>query len=148
MRKKRIMVVGPTRSGKTTLVNELNGFSGKLKKTQDIIYGQNTIDVPGSYIENRWMYKHLITISQDASHILLLMDQSKSDTVYPPRFAQSFRCPVIGVISKGDLMVDNWEFCCKQLQQAGVLQPYYKVSVPKGIGLEALREKLFLSHKK
>lgn len=148
MRKKRVMVVGPTGSGKTSLVNELNDCQGRLRKTQDIIYGKNTIDVPGSYIENKWMYKHLITVSQDASHILLLMDQSKSDTVYPPSLAQSFRCPVIGVISKADLMVDNWEFCYKQLKQAGVSEPYYKISVLKGTGVAQLKDKLFLSHKR
>lgn len=147
MRKKRIMVIGPTNCGKTTLVNELNDYNGPLRKTQDVIYGENTIDVPGSYIENAWMYKHLIVIAQDASHVLILVDQSRFMNVYPPGFAKVFRCPVIGVITKVDLMPENEILCFRQLRQIGVLEPYFKISVPRGIGIGALKEYLFLKEK-
>lgn len=143
MRKKRIMVIGPTKCGKTTLVNVLNDYNGPLRKTQDIIYGKNTIDVPGSYIENTWMYKHLIAISQDASHVLILIDQSRHENVYSPGFAKSFNCPVIGVITKADLMIENEELCYKQLKQIGVCEPYYKISVLNEIGIKELKEYLF-----
>ncbi|CAH2213947.1 EutP/PduV family microcompartment system protein [Tepidibacter aestuarii] len=143
MRKKRVMVIGPTKSGKTTLVNALNDYDGPLRRTQDIIYGKNTIDVPGSYIENTWMYKHIIAVSQDASHVLILVDQSKCDNVYSPGFAKSFRCPVIGVITKVDLKVENEELCYKQLKEIGISEPYYKISVPNKIGIEELKEYLF-----
>lgn len=148
MRKKRVMVIGPTKCGKTTLVNSLNDYDGPLRRTQDIIYGKNTIDVPGSYIENTWMYKHLIAVAQDASHVLILVNQSRCDNVYSPGFAKSFRCPVIGVITKIDLMKENEELCYKKLKQIGVSEPYYKISVPSGIGIEALKEHLFLREEK
>lgn len=148
MRKKRIMVIGPTRCGKTTLINILNDYDGPLRKTQDIIYGKNTIDVPGSYIENPWMYKHLIAAAQDASHVLILVDQSRCDNVYSPGFAKAFRCPVIGVITKIDLMAENEDFSLRQLAHIGVSEPYYKISVPNGIGIVALKEYLFTFEKK
>lgn len=148
MRKKRVMIIGPTKSGKTTLTNELNDYDGPLRKTQDIIYGKNTIDIPGSYIENTWMYKHLIAVSQDASHVLILVDQSRCDNVYSPGFARSFRCPVIGVITKVDLMPENEKLCYKQLKEIGVEEPYYKISVPMEKGMEALRERLFSRQEK
>lgn len=142
MRKKRIMVIGPTNCGKTTLVNALNQYDGPLRKTQDIIYGKNTIDVPGSYIENAWMYKHLIAAAQDASHLLILVDQSKCVNKYPPGFAKAFRCPVIGVITKSDLSFENEDLCLRQLKQIGVSEPYFKISVHDGTGLTALVEYL------
>ncbi|SKA76004.1 ethanolamine utilization protein EutP [Caloramator quimbayensis] len=145
MRKKRIMVIGPTKCGKTTLVNSLNDYDGPLRKTQDVIYGKNTIDVPGSYIENTWMYKHLIAIAQDASHVLILIDQSNCTDVYSPNFAKAFICPVIGVITKVDLMKENEERCIRLLKQIGILEPYYKISVPGGIGITDLKEYLFLN---
>lgn len=148
MRKKRVMIIGPTKSGKTTLANALNDYEGPLRKTQDIIYGKNTIDIPGSYIENTWMYKHLIAVSQDASHVLILVDQSKCDNVYSPGFARSFRCPVIGVITKIDLMLENEKLCYKQLKEIGVAEPYHKISVSCGIGIGALKEYLFLRQEK
>jgi len=137
------MVIGPSRCGKTTLVNELNNYKGELKRTQDMIYGKNTIDVPGSYIENSWMYKHIITAAQDASHVLILIDQSRSADVYPHGFAKSFRCPVIGVITKCDLMPENKMSCLRQLKIIGVSEPYFHISFSKGIGIEDLKKNLF-----
>ena len=148
MRKKRIMVIGPTHCGKTTLVNALNNYDGPLRKTQDMLYGENTIDVPGSYIENAWMYKHIITAAQDASHVLVLVDQSRCAEAYSPGFAKSFRCPVVGVISKCDLMPENEEQCIRQLKKIGVPEPYFKISIPNGIGIEALKEYLFQKREK
>jgi len=144
MRKKRIMVIGPTNCGKTTLVNALNDDDRPIRKTQNIIYGKNTIDVPGSYIENAWMYKFLISAVQDASHVLILVDQSNCKDVYSPGFAKVFRCPVIGIITKSDLMPENEDLCIRQLRLIGVTDPYYKVSVTSGKGIDALKEILFV----
>lgn len=141
------MVIGPTHCGKTTLVNALNDYEGPLRKTQDMIYGKNTIDVPGSYIENPWMYKHLIAAAQDASHILILVDQSNCTDVYSPGFGKVFNCPVIGVIAKSDLMPENEAECLRQLKMIGASEPYFKISVPKGIGIEALKNYLFEKEK-
>ena len=148
MRRKRIMIVGPTNCGKTTLANLLNDYEGPLRKTQDIIYGKNTIDVPGSYIENAWMYKHVIAAAQDASHVLMLVDQSRPSDVYSPGFAKVFRCPVIGIINKADLMPENEEFCIRQLRLLGIAEPYYKLSTKNGTGISALKEQLFENREK
>ncbi len=142
MSKKRVMVIGPRNSGKTTLVNALNDYKGPLRKTQDIIYGKNTIDVPSSFIENSWMYKHIIAAAQDASHILILVDQSRCVCVYSPGFAKVFRCPAIGVITKSDLMPENEELCIRQLKQIGISEPYYKICAPSGTGMVALKDYL------
>ena len=143
MRKKRIMVIGPSRCGKTTLVNALNNYDGPLKRTPDMIYGKNTIDVPGSYIENSWMYKHIIAAAQDASHVLILVDQSNCNEIYSHGFAKSFRCPVIGVITKCDLIPENEEKCLRQLKNIGVSEPYFNISFPMGTGIDALKKYLF-----
>lgn len=137
------MVIGPTGCGKTTLVNLLNNYSGPLRKTQNIIYGEKTMDVPGSYIENAWMYKHLIAAAQDASHVLILVDQSKCHDVYSPGFAKAFTCPVIGVVSKCDLAPENQVLALQKLKNLGIKEPYYKISVPNGTGIEALKERIF-----
>lgn len=142
MRKKRIMVIGPKGCGKTTLVNFLNDYEGPLRRTQDTIYGKHTIDVPSAYIENAWMYKHMIALSQDAWCIILMIDQSRTHEVYSHGFARAFRCPVIGVISKCDLQPENREVCERQLQMTGVRRPYHDICVEKGIGTEELKSYL------
>lgn len=136
-------MIGPTGCGKTTLVNALNEHDGPLRKTQNIIYGEKTMDVPGAYIENAWMYKHLIAAAQDASHVLILIDQSKCDDVYSPGFAKVFRCPVIGVITKSDLKQENEETAIRKLKTLGIEEPYFRISCPSGAGIRELEEYLF-----
>ena len=92
MRKKRIMVIGPKGCGKTTLVNSINDYDGPLRRTQDTIYGRETIDVPSAYIENAWMYKHMIALAQDAWCILLHRSVQNGRGLFPricPRISLS-----------------------------------------------------------
>jgi len=142
MRKKRIIVVGPKGCGKTTLVNSINAYDGPLRRTQDTIYGKYTIDVPSAFIENAWMYKHLIALSQDAWCALILVDQSRLTEVYSHGFAKALYCPTIGVISKADLNPENRMFCLKQLEMIGAGKPYFEISVPNGIGIDELKRYL------
>lgn len=141
--KKRFMVIGPTQAGKSTLINVLNDSARALRKTQDVIYGKNTIDTPGSYLENASMYKYLIATAQAASHVLILVDQSRPLEVYPPGFAQSFTCPVIGVITKTDVAPENANLCIQQLKRIGIIEPYFWISLKDNSGVEALKQYLF-----
>lgn len=141
--KKRIMIVGPTQAGKSTLANVLNGANRALKKTQDVIYGKYTIDTPGSYIENASMYKYLIATAQTASYVLLLMDSARLIDVYPPSFAKTFTCPVIGVVTKIDLAPENAGLCKQKLSRIGVSEPYFWISLKDNTGLEALKTYVF-----
>lgn len=141
--KKRMMIVGPTQSGKSTLANSLNDSTRPLKKTQDVIYGENSMDTPGSYIENPSMYKYLIATAQTASHVLMLIDQSRLVEVYPPGFAKSFNCPVIGVITKADLAPKNAELSVRQLKRIGIREPFFWISLEDNTGVETLKQYLF-----
>ncbi|HHY27945.1 MAG TPA: ethanolamine utilization protein EutP [Desulfitobacterium dehalogenans] len=140
--KKRIMIVGPTQSGKSTLANVLNHTTRPLKKTQDVIYGKETIDTPGSYIENPSMYKYLIATAQGASHVLLLIDSSRPVEVYPPGFSKTFTCRVIGVMTKIDLDPGNAPLCTQQMLSIGVSGPYFRISLTDNTGVEELKEYL------
>ncbi len=140
--KKRIMVIGPTQSGKSTLINFLNDSARPLKKTQDVIYGKNTIDTPSSYIENPSMYKYLIATAQAASHVLILVDQARPTEVYPPGFAKTFTCPVIGVVTKTDLVPENADLCNQQLRKIGIFEPYFWISLKDNRNVDSLKHYL------
>ena len=74
--------------------------------------------------------------------MLVLVDQSRCAEVYSHGFARAFRCPVIGVISKCDLKPENEDVCIRQLKTIGVYEPYFKVSVPNGTGIDELKRYL------
>ncbi len=136
-------MIGPSGSGKTALVMALNEEEGALRKTQNILYGKQTMDVPGSYLENPWMYKHLIAAAQDARHVLILVDQTRVSDAYAPGFAKVFTVPVTGVITKCESGKENEEGCIRQLKAIGIPAPYFRVSVQTGEGIRELKEHLF-----
>lgn len=96
MRKKRIMIIGPGKSGKTTLAAWLED-SSDIRRVQNMVYRKNTLDTPGAYLESPWMHHHLIAAAQDASCVVMTADAKGKREVYPPGFAKAFRVPVIGV---------------------------------------------------
>lgn len=142
MRKKRIMLIGISKSGKTSLIKALYEESRIEKPTLDVIYGRKTIDVPGAFIENPSMYKHIITLAQDAWCILLVLDQSNCPEVYSPGFAKMFVCPVLGVITKCDLKAENEHICIDQFKKIGVEGPYFSTCAKEDSGIEELKEYL------
>ncbi|WP_290920749.1 EutP/PduV family microcompartment system protein [Halodesulfovibrio sp.] len=148
------MLVGATGSGKTSLANVLNNygdgtdvhFEGCLahQKGQEVRYGKHTIDVPGGYFENPWMYNHLIALAQNhAFHVLFVMGQSQRSVAGAPGLATAFTCPVTGVITQSDVHSENKNFCLKQLRHFGVSEPYFSVSVADGTGISELITHLF-----
>ena len=136
------MVIGPSRSGKTTIVNYLNDYDGPLKRTADVIYGKHTMDIPSSYIENTDMYKHIIALTQDASKVVVVLDYENPKQVCSDGFALSLNHDVIGVINKVDKDLNNLEKCKKQLKRIGVKEPYFLISKNDQVGIENLKEYL------
>ena len=88
------------------------------------------------------MVQHLIAEAQNASHVLMLVDQTKTREVYSPGFALAFRAPVIGVITKAGKSREQLERCEKELLKAGVQPPFYRVVFPSREGLDELERRL------
>lgn len=142
MKPKRIMILGARESGKTLLANCLNDITTPPKRTPHMVYGKNTLDVPGSYVESNDMHKHLIAAQQDAYCVLMLCDPTAHKRSYPPGFSKVFRVPVLGVITKADLGREGMERCYAELEAAGVEKPYYEISVLQGQGMDTLMERI------
>ncbi|HAV9584953.1 TPA: propanediol utilization protein PduV, partial [Escherichia coli] len=49
----RMMLIGPSQCGKTSLTQCLRGENIHYQKTQAIVWSPTTIDTPGEYLENR-----------------------------------------------------------------------------------------------
>lgn len=104
----KMMLVGKTGSGKTTLAQRINGVDINYKKTQMISFEENIIDTPGEYIENKYYYKALTVTVSNADIIAFVQSALDEDTLFPPKFSTMFAGKIIiGIITKKDLQFDS-----------------------------------------
>lgn len=140
--KSRIMIIGPRQSGKTTLANIINEVNEVAQQgTQDIRYGEFTMDMPSGYLETPWMYEYLIASAQDADVVFFLMDPTAKFRSYPPGFSQSFSGIHCGIITKCDLANDdevNW--AKGELEYIGITTNIFMSSAVTGEGISCLKE--------
>lgn len=137
---KKIMFVGRTGCGKTTLTQVLQNEEIDYKKTQAIEFFQNTIDTPGEYIENRAYYRALIVSSSDCDIIGLIQDCNDEECIFPPSFGCTFAKPVVGIITKVDLCEEERfiERAEMYLKDAGAEQ-VFKISSISKEGIEDIK---------
>ena len=137
---KKILLIGRTECGKTTLVQRLNGQALKYEKTQMLSYYDNMLDTPGEYMENRTLYKALIISSYDCDVIGMIHAVNDERSVFPPSFSSAFTKPIIGIVSKADLEGDI-ERAEEFLKEAGA-EEIFVISSYENTGIEALYEYL------
>lgn len=135
---KKMMLVGTTTSGKTTLMQALQGQELKYKKTQAMDYNGVILDTPGEFIENRRFYSALMTASVDYQVVAVLHDCTRRQHLIPPGFASMFNREVIGIITKIDSDRADPDFSRKVLQQAGI-KCIFAIDSCSGTGLEPLK---------
>lgn len=135
----RVIFIGKTGSGKTTLCQKLNELEIKYKKTQAVELYDNAIDTPGEYLENRNYYSALIVTAVDADVIALIADPTEEESYLPPAFASTFSKEVIGIITKVEKVQDEAKIqrMRQRLKESGVSQ-IFEVDTIAGIGIEEL----------
>jgi ethanolamine utilization protein EutP len=138
---KRMMLIGKTGVGKTSLIQALKKEDIKYKKTQSLEFYDGLIDTPGEYIENKKYYNALITMSFESDIIALVHDSEKDESYFSPGFANMFNIKVIGIITKVDSDKSNMKKSKECLELAGVKE-IYSVSALNGSGIEEIEKLL------
>jgi ethanolamine utilization protein EutP len=135
----KIIFMGRTGSGKTTLCQKLDALELKYKKTQSVELYDNAIDTPGEYMENRNFYRALIMTAVDAKLIAILADPTVRDNYIPPAFAGTFAKEIIGIVTKVSLAKSEEDIkrVEMELRQSGA-QKIFRVDTVKEIGIEEL----------
>ena len=134
-KKKRIILIGRSTAGKTTLCQRLHYY-----KTQTVqVINKNMIDTPGEYLERRGFRGALIVTSADADIILMVQDATEGGTMFPPLFCSMFAGkPCVGIVTKADLADEEQiERAKKYLKDAGA-GALYVTSAVTGEGVEQL----------
>lgn len=138
-RKKRIILIGRTAAGKTTLCQRISNQDLAYHKTQTVqIIDRHMIDTPGEYLERRYFRGALLVTAADSDVVVLVQDASENGTMFPPAYSSSFAKPCIGVITKSDLAsAEQLETAGKVLHLAGA-QKIFVTSSVNGEGVDEL----------
>lgn len=136
---KRIILIGRSTAGKTTLCQYLSHEALRYYKTQTVqVINQTMIDTPGEYLERTCMRGALMVTSTDADLIVLVQDATENGTMFPPAYTSMFAKPAIGIVTKADLASqDQIEDAKRYLKMAGAQQLFVTSSVA-GTGFEEL----------
>lgn len=139
---KKIIFVGKTGSGKTTLCQKLDKMNIEYRKTQSVELYDNSIDTPGEFMENRGFYNAIITIAVDAKVIAIVYDATQEENYIAPGFASIFCKDVIGIITKiNKATKDQINLAAERLEVIGV-NKIFEIDTVDDIGLDPLFEYL------
>ena len=138
-KRKRIILIGRSTAGKTTLCQRINHEDLAYHKTQTVqIVNQTMIDTPGEYLERRYFRGALMVTATDADFIVLVQDATENGTMSPPAYNTQFAKPTLGVVTKSDLATPKQvETAKKFLQMAGANKIFVTSSV-SGEGVDEL----------
>ena len=139
-KKKRIILIGRSTAGKTTLCQRINNEELHYYKTQTVqVINKNMIDTPGEYLERRGFRGALIVTSADADIILMVQDATEGGTMFPPLFCSMFAGkPCVGIITKADLADDRQNEAWKEyFQKQGI--HVVKVDSRNGAGMKTIQ---------
>ena len=134
---KKLMLIGKVSCGKTTLCQYLTNQQMTYKKTQALTVTDNIIDTPGEYVERRQFYQALAVTSMGVDVVLLLQDPTDMTFTLPPGLQAMFQKPMVGVITKSDLITDEKQLIRAEKSLAGA-HPIFKICSMTGEGIEAL----------
>jgi ethanolamine utilization protein EutP len=141
---KRLMVVGRTKVGKTTLLKALGFLGSSVRKTEAVEYSPQFIDTPGEFMDMARFYHVLITSSSKAAAVLVVVDATNPGQL-PPGISKTFASPVLGCVNKIDLLDGNYEekvdSAQRKLLEAGV-EEVYAVSAKEGTGVRELKARI------
>jgi len=135
---KRLLLVGKTGCGKTSLCQAIQGLAIAYRKTQAVSYSSSLIDTPGEFLENRRYYSALLASSTDCDMVALVQDATLTNSLFPPNFASMFAKKVIGIVSKTEHTDCNPSLAEKFLRWAGA-EEIIHTSALTGVGIEELR---------
>lgn len=99
---KRLLLIGRSGAGKTTLSQALRGESVHYQKTQSMAFNDFLIDSPGEYAENHNLGAALALYSYEADVVALLIAANDDYSLFPPNITCLVNREVIGIVTKID----------------------------------------------
>lgn len=134
----KVILIGRSKSGKTTLTQALTGEKIKYNKTQSVERDGFLIDTPGEYIQTRNFGGALALYSYESDIVGLLLSADEPYSLFSPNITSMANRLVIGIVTQIDQKGANPHRAEKWLRLAGC-EIIFKVSAISGEGIEELR---------
>lgn len=97
---KKILLIGRTGCGKTTLTQAMQGKPILYRKTQYVHHFDVIIDTPGEYLEDHHLGRAIALYAYEADVVGMLLSATEPASLYSPCCAAACNRPVIGIITK------------------------------------------------
>lgn len=138
---RKIIFIGRTGCGKTTLTQKLKNLPMDYLKTQYVNYHDVIIDTPGEYIETKGLGAALALYSYESDVVGLLISATDIYSLFPPNITCLVNREVIGIVTQIDRPDANPERAENWLRNSGCKKIFH-VSAKKDIGIKELLEYL------
>lgn len=134
---KRIIFMGKSGAGKTTLTQKIKDNPIEYHKTQYINFHDIIIDTPGEYAENANLAAALALYSYEADVAGLLISAKDSYSLFPPNITCLVNREVIGIVTHIDEAGATPERAKRWLKLSGCKKIFF-VDAKTGSGIDKL----------
>lgn len=138
---KKIILMGRSECGKTSLTQALRGEHITYKKTQYVNHYDVIIDTPGEYAENKFLGRALALYAYEADVVGLLLSATEAYSLYSPNITNMANREVIGIVTKIDEEGARPDRAERWLRLAGCRNVFF-VSSKTGEGVSDILEHL------
>ena len=122
---KKLILIGRSEAGKTTLTQALKGETITYQKTQYINYYDVIIDTPGEYAQTAKLGRALALYSYEADVVGLLLAANEPYSLYPPNITCMVNREVIGIVTKIDRVDADPEQAARWLRLTGCKKIFF-----------------------
>lgn len=137
--RRRVLVIGASGSGKTSLIRFLSCSKEPVRKTQAMEFFDFAVDTPGEYVQIPRLFFIALSLTGDSRAVWVVQNAADSRPSLPAGFASSFGHKAVGIVTKIDCPSIDVGRAERFLARAGVPGPYFRVSSVTGEGMAALR---------
>ncbi len=134
---KKLILMGRSESGKTTLSQVLRGENVSYDKTQYIKFDNCLIDTPGEYAQTQHLGRALALYSYEADVVGLLLSATEEYSLFPPCITCMVNREVIGIVTKAEQKGANPERAENWLRLSGC-EKIFRVDSITGYGINDL----------
>ena len=132
---KKLLLMGRSMAGKTTLTQALRGEEIRYYKTQDVKHYESVIDTPGEYAQSHRLSKALALYTYEADVVGILVAANEPYSLFPPNVTSQANRDCIGIVTKIDLPDANVPLADRWLKVAGCTKIFHVNSL-KGEGVQ------------